>query len=106
MKSQGVVNAEDWKKEEVTVNDPVHGPNITRATYTSPAMKLAPGQAHFTLNPLFKIPVPKGDYVFLNAQWDIVDSNGEGVPLTELYNHHWLIGTRTSYDPLAMCEEE
>jgi hypothetical protein len=26
-------------------------------------------------------------------------------PLTEVYNHHWLIGTKTNVDPLIACED-
>jgi hypothetical protein len=100
------VGPEDWSAEHAIVYDKEWAQNITRSTYTSPAIKLATGEAHFTLNPIFKIPIPKGDYVLINAQWDIIDENGKGVPLTELYNHHWLIGTNSNADPLAMCEED
>lgn len=106
MLAEGKVGPEDWSEEHATIYNKEWAQNVTRTTYTSPAIKLATGEAHFTLNPIFKIPMPKGDYVLLNAQWDIVDENGKGVPLTELYNHHWLVGTNSNVDPLAMCEED
>ena len=86
-----------------------HGRNLTgkvmKTTYTSPVIPLEPGGAHFTLNPLTKIPFPKGDYSLFSAEFRIMDETGSAqVPLSEVYIHHWLIGTHETVDPLVPCE--
>jgi len=57
-----------------------------------------------TLNPLYRIPLPKGDHIILNQVWELaVGPDKEPVPLTEMYNHHWLIGGDA---PLDLCEDD
>jgi len=55
----------------------------------------------------YHIKVPEGDYVFTNSWWDIVDGEGHGsIALTEVYNHHYLIGaTNSGLNPLTLCED-
>jgi hypothetical protein len=77
--------------------------DVIREEFLSPEFKLKTGGAHFTLNPFYKVPVPKGDYVILNQTWEIVgDDQGTPVPLTQMYNHHWLIGGADW--PTSLCE--
>ena len=65
------------------------------------------GAAHFTLNPLTKIPFPTGDYSVIRADWSIMDGEGQSnTPLSEVYNHHWLIGTATGVNPLGEWIQE
>jgi len=93
---------EDWTETVATFSD--QRGDVIRSEFLSPAFKLKTGGAHFTLNPLYHVPMPKGDYVILNQTWDIVGGDGtKSVPLTQMYDHHWLIGGHGAY-PLEMCE--
>jgi len=93
----------DWTETTIPISNWNGRGDVIRTEFVSPAFKLKTGGAHFTLNPLYKVPVPKGDYVILNQTWEIIsDVNAAAVPLTQMYNHHWLIGGDA--DPLDMCE--
>jgi hypothetical protein len=76
-------------------------------------MYLLTGGAHFTINTFYHVKFPKGDYMITDQKFDIVHGKKANdqypntlpsIPLTELYNHHWLLGTTTDPDPLATCE--
>jgi len=93
----------DWTETTTSLPDWNGRGDVIRSEFLSPAFKLKTGGAHFTLNPLYKVPLPKGDYVILNQTWEIIsDTNSAAVPLTQMYNHHWLVGGDA--DPLDMCE--
>jgi len=95
---------EDWsvKHEIVSLNG--HGDNVIKTTVLSPAFKLKTGSAHFTINPLYRVPVPDGDHLIINQKWELaVGSEQKPVPLSELYNHHWLVGGNA---PLDLCEDD
>merc|ERR1712070_35192 len=79
--------------------------DVIRSEYLSPPFTLKTGAAHFTINPLYKVPMPEGDYVILNQTWKIVggEDASEEVPLNQMYNHHWLISSDAG-SPLEMCE--
>jgi hypothetical protein len=96
---------EDWTETTMQVNEWKGRGDVIRSEYLSPEFKLMSGAAHFTLNSFYKVPAPKGDYVILNQTWSIVGDDGSTpVPLTQMYNHHWLIGGDLS--PLDMCEDD
>lgn len=91
---------EDWTETTIPISD--HRGDLTRTEFVSPSFKLMTGGAHFTINSLYRVPVPKGDYVIVNQSWDIVEGDGStSVPLTDMYNHHWLVGGNA---PLDTCE--
>jgi len=93
---------EDWTEETETLNTE-HG-EVIKTTFLSPAFKLKTGSAHFTINGLYEVPLPKGDYSILNQVWELaVGADKKPVPLTEMYNHHWLIGGAA---PLDLCEDD
>ena len=93
-----ITHLDDWG----TANGPRRG-DVIQEVFLSPEFKLKTGGAHFTLNSFYKVPVPKGDHAILNNTWEIVADDGiTAVPLTQMYNHHWLIGGED--DPLGMCE--
>jgi len=95
---------EDWSVEHETVSLEGHGDDVTKTTYLSPAFKLMTGNAHFTINSLYRVPVPEGDHIILNQVWELaVGPDLKSVPSTELYNHHWLIGGDA---PLDLCEDD
>lgn len=105
-----VWNEEDWESVTEDIH-PGHQDyrNVTgklhKTTYTSPALTLKSGGGHFTLNPLTAIPFPKGSYSLFSAEFRVMDETGTtNVPLSELYLHHWLIGTHEFADPLIPCE--
>lgn len=100
-------NHEDFVKED--------GITYTRSEYFTPRFGIESGGEVFTWNPFYHLKFPKGDYVLTKTQWDIVDGSGSNaIPLTELYNHHWLVGTHNpvGFDPLGfgpiggMCEDD
>lgn len=101
----------DWKLEDWKVEHregPAHplGMPMTITTYTSPTIKLMTGESAFTLNPTTAIPFPKGDYTIVRADFYIVNDEGAATtPLSEVYNHHWLLGTTSNINPLAPCED-
>jgi len=73
-------------------------------SYTSPVIKLKPGEAHFTLNDLYHVPMPEGDYVVLKNHYDMVNGDGTAtVPSSDVYPHHWLVGGNS---PLDMCDRD
>lgn len=73
-------------------------------TYSSPVIKLKPGEAHFTINDLYHVPMPKGDYVLLKNNYDMYTEDGtEKVPLNQVYPHHWLVGGGS---PLDECDQD
>jgi hypothetical protein len=94
----------DWQESTRVADLGLHGPvNVT--TYSSPVIKIMNGGAHFSLNPLTKMPFPAGDHVILAAEFRIEDaSGGTQTPLSEVYNHHWLIGQDFGVDPLVACD--
>jgi hypothetical protein len=48
------------------------------------------------------VPVPEGDHIIVNQVWELaVGPEQKPVPLSEMYNHHWLIGGE---GPLDLCE--
>lgn len=77
---------------------------VETTRYVSPEVTLMSGGAHFTLNPDTPIPFPSGDHMILRGEFDLVDKDNNSVSLTEMYNHHWLLGAADGYDVLAPCE--
>eukprot|EP01062_Namystynia_karyoxenos_P005684 TRINITY_DN1196_c0_g1_i13.p2 TRINITY_DN1196_c0_g1~~TRINITY_DN1196_c0_g1_i13.p2 ORF type:complete len:494 (+),score=194.52 TRINITY_DN1196_c0_g1_i13:80-1483(+) len=72
--------------------------NVTKSHYLSPAITLKTGEAWFSLPDVTVMPMPHsdGDLAILAVEYDIVDSAGRSVPLSEMYSHHWLV-----YDKLV-----
>jgi hypothetical protein len=98
-------NESQWIIEHSTYMHPVHG-EVTISNYSSPAIPLMKGAAHFTKNIVYHLPFPKDDNAILSTSFTIVDGAGSTqTPLSEVYNHHWLIGTRFGPDPLVACED-
>jgi len=80
------------------------GVKVIKNTYSSPVIRLKTGEAHFSLNPLFHCPFPKGDYQILSHTYRMVrQSADETVSLAEVYPHHWLIGGDS---PLDECQRD
>lgn len=93
---------EDWSVEHETVSLEGHGDDVIKTTVLSPAFKLKTGNAHFTINSLYRVPVPEGDHIIVNQVWELaVGPEQKPVALSEMYNHHWLIGGE---GPLDLCE--
>lgn len=103
-----VWSVDDWESfEHPTYTHEKHGFEVKTVTYTSPAMKLKTGEAHFTLNPLTHSPFPKGDYSLLKNKYRVVQDDGATeVSLGEVYLHHWLMGTNAGVNPLEYCEND
>eukprot|EP00271_Cylindrocystis_brebissonii_P017077 TRINITY_DN4290_c0_g1_i1.p1 TRINITY_DN4290_c0_g1~~TRINITY_DN4290_c0_g1_i1.p1 ORF type:complete len:516 (+),score=84.10 TRINITY_DN4290_c0_g1_i1:240-1787(+) len=62
--------------------------DIVTTTFLSPAFELGPGEVHKkTWGPL---PLPEGHIAINSFTAELVDAEGESIPLSELYLHHWL----------------
>jgi hypothetical protein len=98
-------NLEDWTETTAELNEWNGRGDVIQTDYLSPPFTLKTGGAHFTINTMYYVPVPKGDYVILNQTWQIVggEDASEEVPLNQMYNHHWLIASDHG-SPLDMCE--
>eukprot|EP00462_Mataza_sp_D1_P022380 CAMPEP_0175141964 /NCGR_PEP_ID=MMETSP0087-20121206/12454_1 /TAXON_ID=136419 /ORGANISM="Unknown Unknown, Strain D1" /LENGTH=445 /DNA_ID=CAMNT_0016425551 /DNA_START=110 /DNA_END=1447 /DNA_ORIENTATION=- len=102
--SKAVPGDKQWDIVETSFLAP-NGMTVFNTSFTSPSFDLMTGEAHFTFNPLFHVPFPKGNYAIIDNKFRILEGNGtEDISLAETYNHHWLIGTKTSIDPLEYCE--
>jgi len=94
----------DWTVEHETVSLEGHGDDVIKSTFLSPAFKLKTGNAHFTINSLYRVPMPEGDVNIVNQVWELaVGPEATPVGLDELYNHHWLVG---GDGPLELCEDD
>jgi len=96
----------DWRTTELPGFWHADGYFINVTKYKSPVINLKPGEAHFSLNEATDMPFPSGTHAILRADWDLVDSDGRQVGLTEMYNHHWLVGTSKGVNPLVACEDD
>ena len=51
-----------------------------------------PPNLHYLRHPnTIKLPMPPGNIAITGFTADVVDENGTAVPLSEVYNHHWLV---------------
>ena len=72
------------------------------STYTSPPMPLRPGEVVFTNPYTTKLSMPAGKGLAIQEfHAEIVDDKNISTPLSEVYNHHWLVFDRppTTNDP-------
>jgi hypothetical protein len=103
-RSTDVWEIEDWTIETKLTKHEKYG-DINVTTFSSPELKIMKGAAHFTLNPITKMPFPTGDHTIVAAEFRIQDLGGNRqTPLSELYIHHWLVGTHEGVDPLVACD--
>ena len=62
------------------------------STYTSPPMPLRPGEVVFTNPYTTKLSMPTGKGLAIQEfHAEIVDDKNISTPLSEVYNHHWLV---------------
>ena len=59
--------------------------------HRSKALPLAPGEVVFTDPQKTALPMPSGKIAITGFRAEIVDAAGASVPLSEVYNHHWLV---------------
>merc|ERR1712216_633902 len=60
----------------------------------SKAIPLAPGQMVYTQPQKTPITMPTGKYALTSFRGEIVDSENKSVPLSEVYDHHWIVMDR------------
>ena len=60
-------------------------------TYRSQAMPLTNGDTIFTSPPRTLLKMPTGSVAIRSFHAEVVDDAGDSVPLSEVYNHHWLV---------------
>ena len=64
---------------------------VLQQTLHSKPLYLANGGVVFTKYDSTHIPMPDGDFAMLRMNGEVVDCNNISVPLTTVYNHHWLV---------------
>lgn len=62
---------------------------IKSATFRSPAFTLGPGQVQDKY--YYGVPFPKGHIGIKGFDAEVVDEDGNSVPLSEIYLHHWVV---------------
>ena len=80
---------EHVEARKTTVNAEV-GYEVTTVRYRSQALPLVQGQIVFTNPGRTPMPMPGGDYAILGFVGEVVDSRNVSVPLSTVYDHHWI----------------
>ncbi|KAG0592565.1 hypothetical protein KC19_1G262600 [Ceratodon purpureus] len=62
--------------------------NVKKVTYVSPPLTAMPGEVN---NKFFPAMFPKGHIGIKSLNADLVYQNGEPVPLSDIYLHHWVM---------------
>jgi hypothetical protein len=81
---------------------------VIEQAFSSSAMYMKNGDVVWTNMQNTVIPMPTGDYAILKMRGEVVDCNNVSVPLTTVYNHHWVmrpIAGPTTYNDKA-CPDE
>ena len=68
-----------WKKES----------NIKEAVFLSPKFELGPGSVENVI--FYDMDFPRGHIALKSFNGDVVDEEGNSVPLHETYLHHWAV---------------
>ena len=74
----------------------------THTTFRSQAMPLAPGEVVFTQIADTPLVMPAGPIAITGFSAEVIDDRNVSVPLTEVYNHHWLVFNSRSNE--GMCQ--
>eukprot|EP00041_Stephanoeca_diplocostata_P042109 m.10234 g.10234 ORF g.10234 m.10234 type:complete len:656 (+) comp7283_c0_seq1:177-2144(+) len=91
-------------KNETYVH-PTSGYTVHKTTFFSTPLPLAPGDVVWTFPDLTPIPMPKGKYAVLGqANSEIVDCENNSIPLSHVYNHHWIFNPSSGHTNFA-CPE-
>jgi hypothetical protein len=65
---------------------------VVEQAFTSSPMYLRNGEVAWTDMQTTVIPMPTGgDYAILKMRGEVIDCNNVSVPLTTVYNHHWVM---------------
>lgn len=80
-----------WKLHEESSEQHSLGYKVTKSTYISDPMPLAPGEMVFTKIHDTIITMPEGKYAITNVSGGVSDAQGNDVPLSTVYNHHWIL---------------
>jgi len=83
------------------VNDLGQEYAVTTETYYSQAIPLKAGHMIFTDAKKTPITMPTGEYAILDFIGDIVDDSHQPVPLSDVYDHHWVAKSTTHKN--ALC---
>ena len=75
----------------VSIFDVENNVRIQQQTYRSPPMRLGEGEVVFTDPKRTPLTMPKGNIAITSFHAEVVDEEGRSVPLSEVYNHHWLV---------------
>ncbi|KAL5992471.1 hypothetical protein ACLOJK_013390 [Asimina triloba] len=74
---------------------------VTTSVYLSPPFFLGPGTVRHKF--YYDVDFPKGHFAIKSFNAEIVDEDGNPIPLTETYLHHWIIyryyGRTSTVDP-------
>lgn len=92
---QGSIAKNRFRQENVTfsLQSATESEGSYTHVYRSSAMPLAPGEVVFTSPKTTFLTVPFSLHTIKVTKFsaEVVDADGTSVPLTEVYNHHWLV---------------
>lgn len=80
----------EFTETERTTFVQADGLQVINSTYNSPPMPLKPGQVVFTNPSQTPLAMPDGAYSILGFHGEVVDQYNQSVPLSTVYDHHWI----------------
>merc|ERR550514_487561 len=80
----------EWTEISATSAPHPLGYTVHSATYLSPMMNLKPGQMVFTNPRKTPLKMPEGGSMITGFHGEVVDGSNASVPLSFVYDHHWI----------------
>lgn len=74
---------------------------VTKETWLSQSLELPPGHMIFTKPFQTPLEMPTGRYAITGFIGDIVDGQNQSVPLSKVYDHHWIAENNKHHNQLC-----
>ena len=87
--------------EQETWLHPSQAYEMVSETFESQTLPLAPGEMIFTNPRETPLTMPNGTYAITGFIGEVVDDSGRSVPLSEVYDHHWIALNTVHRNPLC-----
>lgn len=83
---------DNFEFTEVSHSSKLHplGYTVHQTSFLSPPMSLKPGQVVFTNPKKTPLKMPEDGSMIVGFVGEVVDSNNQSMPLTFVYDHHWI----------------